>query len=450
MSSDLGLKLVCRVIAENPVGVGSADSEPVQVKGVKPEVKSPPSIMGAQVVGETLTCSPGSWEAAPKPTFSYHWLGVTGVPSGNSYVIQESDRGRQLVCEVTATNFEGSTSAKSAAVMIPAIPPKLESGPALSGVSPPVPGTVLTCNSKWSGKPPPTLSYAWLTDGGPIEGANSSTYVVTKFDEGHRLACEVIATNPGGTERAISPRAHVPGSPPENVEAPTVRGEPQVGEQLTCDPGLWRGKPSPSLKYQWLIDGSEIAGATEETYVPEEESLGASISCVVTASSAEGSLEAWSENSPQIVPRTVKKLEVLSTPPFTKEGPKPPTAAQILASLEKQLLAALKKARRSGLLKHGSYSFAFQAPTGGRLEVLCFQPQKPSKASAKPKPKPLLLARVRSTFAGVSTQTQKLRLTLAGRRALEQSKHPKLAVEGVFIPAGGSPVTWSKTIVLSG
>ena len=62
----------------------------------------------------------------------------------------------------------------------------------------------------------------------------------------------------------------------------------------------------------------------------------------------------------------------------------------------------------------------------------------------------MLLARVRSTFGIVSTQTQKLRLTLAGRRALEQSKHPKLTVEGVFIPAGGTPVTWSKTVVLSG
>lgn len=272
--------------------------------------------------------------------------------------------------------------------------------------------------------------------------------MVTKFDEGHLLACEAVATNPSGTERAISARVHIPGSAPENAELPFVAGEPQVGNELSCESGLWHGKPSPTLKYQWLIDGFEVAGATEQTYIPEESQLGDYISCAVTATNSEGSLEAWSENTPQIVPRSVKKLEVLPVPPFSKEATKPPTTAQILAALQKQLLAALKKASRSGLLKHGSYSFSFQPLTGGKLEVLWYEPLKPSKTSSKAKP--ILLARVRSTFGVVSKQTQKLRLTLAGRRALKTSKRPKLTVEAVFTPAGGKPVTWSKTIVLSG
>lgn len=448
VAADRGAKLECRVKAQNTQGSASANSEPVVVQGLKPEPKTLPTINGAAVVGETLTCSAGTWEAAPKPTFSYHWLGVTGTPSGNSYVILKGDKGRQLVCEVTATNVEGSASDKSAAIEVPAIPPRVVTAPSISGGSSPAPGTLLTCNSKWSGEPEPTLTYAWLTDGGAIEGANTNTYTVTKFDQGHALACEVIATNPAGTERIVSPRVHVPGTPPEPVEWPSVTGAPQVGEQLTCNPGLWRGKPSPTLTYQWLINDQPVAGATEDTFIAEQENLGANISCEVIASNSEGSAEAWSENAPQIVPRTVKKLEVLPFVPFTKEGPKPPTTAQILAALQKQLSAALKGARRSGLLKHGSYSFSFLPPTGGKLEFLWFQKGKASKTSSKPKP--VLLARVRSSFGIVSEQTQKLRLTLAGRHALQQSKHPKLTVEGIFVPAGGKPITWSTTVVLSG
>ena len=164
-----------------------------------------------------------------------------------------------------------------------------------------------------------------------------------------------------------------------------MTGEPQVGEQLSCNPGLWRGKPSPTLTYQWLINEQEVAGATEDTFVAEQEDLGASVSCEVIATNSEGSSEAWSENAPQIVPRAVRKLEVLPRTPLTRKAPKPPTAAQILASSEKQLSAALKDAHRGGLLKKGSYSFSFLPLTGGKLEFLWYQTTK-TKASPSPSP----------------------------------------------------------------
>ena len=88
---------------------------------------------------------------------------------------------------------------------------------------PPAVGETLACEKgAWYGEPAPTFTYRWLTDGGPIEGATETTYEITKFDEGHSLACEVTATNSAGEEHATSARVHVPGLKPENLEAPTV------------------------------------------------------------------------------------------------------------------------------------------------------------------------------------------------------------------------------------
>ena len=180
---------------------------------------------------------------------------------------------------------------------------------------------------------------------------------------------------------------------------------------------------------------------------PNRETWAQYVSCEVIATNSEGSSRSVERKRPPDRAQDGQELEVLCAP-VVKKGPAAHRRPDPRA-LEKQLTAALKGARRSGLLKHGSYSFSFEPLLGGKLEFLWYQTPKASKTSAKPKP--VLLARVRTHASGSSSKhTQKLRLTLAGRRALEHSKHPKLTVEGVFIPAGGTAVTWSKTVVLSG
>src|SRR3954452_12026804 len=56
----------------------------------------------------------------------------------------------------------------------------------------------------------------------------------------------------------------VEAAPPVNSAAPTISGTPAIGQTLTCDPGTWSG--SPTFTFQWLNDGSAIAGATGTSY----------------------------------------------------------------------------------------------------------------------------------------------------------------------------------------
>jgi hypothetical protein len=93
-----------------------------------PEHTVAPSISGYAAVGLLLTCEPGTWTTSP--TYAYGWLrDGTSVASGQTYTPVAADLGRQLTCEVTATNGEGSSHAVSAAVVPVMTGPAGPSGP---------------------------------------------------------------------------------------------------------------------------------------------------------------------------------------------------------------------------------------------------------------------------------------------------------------------------------
>jgi Carboxypeptidase regulatory-like domain len=81
-----------------------------------------PVASGTPAVGQTLSCSNGSWTGTPAPTFTYSWL-RDGVPitgaTAATYVIQAADQGNGLTCKVTATNKSGTVSAVSNTLIVP-------------------------------------------------------------------------------------------------------------------------------------------------------------------------------------------------------------------------------------------------------------------------------------------------------------------------------------------
>ena len=71
-----------------------------------------------------------------------------------------------------------------------------------------------------------------------------------------------------------------------NTEAPTVSAAPAAGQEATCASGAWVGYPSPTLSYQWFIDGAPINGATSATYTPSASDGGSNLICRVAATNA--------------------------------------------------------------------------------------------------------------------------------------------------------------------
>jgi Carboxypeptidase regulatory-like domain len=284
-----------------------------------------PEVTGTPVVGETLSCSTGSWGGTPVPTLSYKWLRDGVAIAGatiSTYKLQAADEGHNVSCEVTAKNTAGEKSTTSSnSVSVPSLPTNTEA-PKVSGT--PAVGETLSCSTGvWTGSPAPTFTYEWLRDGVAISGAMASTYKLQAADEAHNVSCEVTATNAAGEKSAPSNSVSV-ASLPANSVLPQISGTPKVGETLSCSNGTWSGSPAPTFTYMWLRDGTAISGATASTYKVQAADEGHTLTCEVTAKNIAGSKSA---------PSSSVKVTVTAVAPANTEAPSvsgAPAAGQTL------------------------------------------------------------------------------------------------------------------------
>ena len=319
---DEGHLLWCRVTATleefgKPPEVTQAESgNSVRIPGVLPSPPvstEAPVLSGLAAVHEKLSCSNGNWSGSAPFTFTYQWVRDPGpeealieAASAPTYTVGFGDQGHALACRVTAHNNAGSASRLSNSLSVPGTKPEMRESPRVLGVEPASVGDMLACApGEWSGSPRPQLTYQWLRDGVDITSATGSGYTIKVADELHRLSCTVTATNSVDSAKAPSSNSiRIRGSKPQNTEAPSVAGEPLVGNKLTCNGGTWSGAPAPTLSYLWvrnlgLVGEEAIASAAEYTIVAED--AGKALSCEVTARNSEG--EATQSTAAKVVPK---------------------------------------------------------------------------------------------------------------------------------------------------
>jgi hypothetical protein len=271
----------------------NANNVTIGVGLAKPSNTGLPSIPGSATTGDTISCDPGTWTGTP--TFGYQWRS-DGAPIGGAtnqqYMIADADAGHTLTCHLTATNGSGSDTADSNG-MVPTLAAPSNSSPPSIPASGAV-GDQERCNpGTWLHNP--TFAFVWLRDGTPIGGATAQLYTLTADDAGHSITCRVTATNAGGSNQATSNAlaAAAPGpTSPSNTTAPSITGAAVIDGVLTCAPGAWTG--SPTFTFQWLRDGTPIAGATQAKYTLTIDDTGHAITCRVSATNAGGSTSATS------------------------------------------------------------------------------------------------------------------------------------------------------------
>ena len=130
----------------------------------------------------------------------------------------------------------------------------------------------------------PTVSYQWLRDGAPIAGADAAVYTLTPQDAGADLSVVVTGQVASLAPATVTSSAVsiTPGT--YTVTAvPTVSGTPKVGQRLTVTPGTY-SVPDVAETYQWLADGSPVAGAVDSSLLLDASLVGKRISVTVSSS----------------------------------------------------------------------------------------------------------------------------------------------------------------------
>ncbi|MDO9455554.1 M1 family aminopeptidase [Nocardioides sp.] len=241
-----------------------------------------PTITGTPKVGVALTAVTDGWPAGT--TFAYQWLNA-GEPiagaTASTYTPVADDLGDSLSVRVTGSKPSYLDTTRTSAAGAPVVIGTLASTPTPTIDGTPRVGTVLTAvPGTWDQGA--TLTYQWLADNVAIAGATGTTYTPGAGQLGARITVAVTGTKPGYTTvtRTSAASAAVAPGQQGTTPTPTITGTPKVGVQLTGAPGTW--DQGTSLSYQWLADGTPIAGATGLTYTPGTGQIGSVLAFRVT------------------------------------------------------------------------------------------------------------------------------------------------------------------------
>jgi hypothetical protein len=124
VEADATNDITCVVTATNAGGSDDAESN-IIVPAALPDAPVntvEPAVTGDAEVGETLTCTSGTWTGTEPIVYSYQWFSDPAVDgegdaivgaTATTYVLTEAEDGLYVFCNVTATNAADAVVAKS-------------------------------------------------------------------------------------------------------------------------------------------------------------------------------------------------------------------------------------------------------------------------------------------------------------------------------------------------
>ena len=229
------------VVSSDPtaeVSDAAPTPQPPQPPATNHEPVGSVTITGDAKVGETLTASNDLKDDDGMGQITYRWFADgKEIGQGASYTLQDTDKGKTITVKAEYTDGKGTAetveSAKTAEVadngqtpppQPPTPQPTNHAGTVAITGDTKVGGTLTATVNDDDGFAQDKVSYQWLRDGKPIDGATASTYQLTAADAGHKISVQAAyddnANHPETPESTASDIAAA--QPPQPTELPNV------------------------------------------------------------------------------------------------------------------------------------------------------------------------------------------------------------------------------------
>ena len=139
-----------------------------------------------------------------------------------------------------------------------------------------------------------TFTYQWLGAGVAIDGASSSTFVLTQVQVGQTMTVRVGYTDQHNTTETLTatPTSTVTNINDAPTGLPTISGTPTQGGTLRVDTAAIRDADGTNtFTYQWQGGGNDISGATDTSLVLMQAEVGQTITVQVSYIDGGGTTE---------------------------------------------------------------------------------------------------------------------------------------------------------------
>ncbi len=294
------------------VSVISEPTEPVTSGGALHNTAKPQLRDDAQV-GSRVQIRDGEWSAS-YVTRSHQILadGIeVAVATGQYFTIPPNLIGKRLSVRETVTLPNRATTSVTSEETAPVVPGTIRNWhrPTIYEYQPIVGVPLTATNGSWDvsgGQQVERYEYAWHADGTPIAGADQMTFTPTAAEAGKVLTVQVTALREGYT--TASSVTSAPTNPVAEHGALSVQagdvaihGETRIGRTVYAHYSGW-APGGLTYTFQWLADGTEIAGATNATFVPTKDLTGKKVSVQVKGARI-GYTSTTAESEGDVVPR---------------------------------------------------------------------------------------------------------------------------------------------------